>query len=181
MTQRLRSGIARMAGGIHSGATRISRPLRSRNARMLRWGRFGMWLLAVAGVWGLFQLHSSTQEQDARLLLSVSIVYGVGILVMLIGTDEWTARNLGLFSTITADALLYGLGALAALRYIDPVDEPEVDLIRALFAIGGTLLLIGLLRWMSERGVSRRERVAAGVTAAVVITLIALITGALVW
>lgn len=119
---------------------------------MLR-DRFGRLLLfcAVAGaLWGLLSVHESTPEEDRLIVLVIGVIYAVAVLVMLIGTRVWTVRGLGLLGTLSADAVLYTTSAAAAYGWTDGAVEWRLDLVRALFLVGGALMAYGLIRWVVD-------------------------------
>lgn len=118
--------------------------------------RFERWyplfgLAALIGIaFGVYRIKPYARHDDAILLGGIATAYALAILVMLIGTKRWSVRGLGLLATMTADALLYGAAAMTGLGWIGAPDKTELDVIRSIFAVGGVLLAIGLIRWLID-------------------------------
>lgn len=119
---------------------------------MMRWGRLALWCGAVAFVWVGLQFHQATGSDDINLLTAIGALYFVGALVMLVATRRWTARGLGLLGTMLADSFLYLSSAFASrFGWMWLLSEGRLDLVRALFLVGGTLLAYGLVAWAVQR------------------------------
>lgn len=103
---------------------------------------------AVAAVWTGIHVVD-VWPWDRWILLYISAVYLLAVLVMLLGTRIWSARGLGLLGTALGDAGLY-LGVARARFGGPPLARWELDLVRALFLVGGTLLLAGLVWWLAD-------------------------------
>lgn len=127
---------------------------------MMRWGRLALWCLAVAFVWTGLQFHDATGGDDINLLTAIGALYFVGVLAMLVATRRWTARGLGLLGTMLADAFLY-LSSASASRFgwTWLLSEGRLDIVRALFLVGGSLLAYGLCAWAVERWRNRTGEV----------------------
>ncbi len=118
-------------------------------------------IVATIAVYGLFYLHpqKASPAQDWRddvWLWLIAGTFTLAALVMLLPSIPWTWRGVGLFLTSLGAAALYG-GVLWTRRDDPSGDLPETwaDLIRALYVVGGLLLLYGLLDWL---GVWWRDR-----------------------
>ncbi len=120
-------------------------------------------LVAVLVVYILFYLHPQTPPPalDWRDDVWVSLITGTSILaalVMLLPRLPWTWRAVGLFLTSLATAALYA-GVLWTRHDSNPtpgIPETWADVIRALYVVGGPLLLYGLLVWLGDRWRERR-------------------------
>lgn len=104
-------------------------------------------LVFVVWVWLHYQWPSNWHPDDPHILIGIGVVYGVAAVVMMIGTEEWSLRSLGLLATVVADMGLYGRSGVAQMRWVQPFNQWELNLLRALFIVGGVLLTIGLIRW----------------------------------
>ena len=54
-------------------------------------------------------------------------------------------------ATVLADVGLYARSGAAAIGWMPPLAEWEIDAIRALFLVGAPLLVYGLIRWVADR------------------------------
>lgn len=115
---------------------------------MVRWARLGYFLIAVGIVWSLLIWRGSTPFQDKWILLMIGTVYALAALVMLIGTRYWTIRGLGLLGTLTGDCLFYMAFAFPRWGWAEPPGNDYLNIVRALFIVGGLLLLSGLCAWL---------------------------------
>jgi hypothetical protein len=115
---------------------------------MVRWGRLAYFLAFVGVVWFVLVSRGSTPFQDKWILLGIGSVYALSVLVMLIGTRYWTIRGLGLLGTLMGDTLFYMAFAFPRWGWAEPPGNDYLNIVRALFIVGGTLLLIGLCAWL---------------------------------
>ncbi len=111
-------------------------------------------IAATVAVYGLFYLHpqKASPAQDWRddvWLWLIAGTFTLAALVMLLPSIPWTWRAVGLYLTSLGTAALYG-GVLWTRRDDPSGDLPETwgDVIRALYVVGGLLLLYGLLDWL---------------------------------
>lgn len=124
---------------------------------MARWVRLGYFLALVGAVWCVLSLSGSTPFQDRWILLGVGSVYALAAIVMLIGTRYWTIRGLGLFGTVTGDAMFYLALASPQFGWTGRATDDYFNIIRALFIVGGALLLIGLCLWLVRTHAGTRD------------------------
>jgi hypothetical protein len=124
---------------------------------MVRWARLAYFLAYLGAIYALLWWHESSPTEDGWLLIVIGAIYALAVLVMLIGTRYWTIRGLGLLGTLAGDAVAYTTLGGAALGWFD-VPEWRLDLVRALFLGGGSLMVAGLLLWLwRTRGGTRDE------------------------
>ena len=77
----------------------------------------------------------------------------VAIAFLLARTRLWSLRALGQVATYASDAALYLGAGGAQLGWWSALGRGDLNLIRAGFAVGGTLLVLGLGAWLAaERG-----------------------------
>ena len=93
------------------------------------------------------------QYTDPGILTYITLVYTLGVAVMLIYTRRWNTIGCGLLATMTGDALLYAK-ASDILPY--PPGSWPLDLARSCFAVGGTYLALGILLWARDHWRERR-------------------------
>ena len=118
-------------------------------------------LLALAGtIWAIrnlwFDRHLATARTDAELLVYIGACYVVAIAFLLACTRSWSLRSLGQVATYSSDAALYLGAGGAQLGWWGALGGGDLNVIRAGFAVGGTLLVIGLGAWVAA---SRRARI----------------------
>jgi hypothetical protein len=110
-------------------------------------------LLLAAGtvfaVWLAFSQHEFTprDRDDAYILTFIGSAYVVAALFLLAFTRQWSLRGLGQLGTYLGDAGLYLTAGGSRLGWRGPLTEAEANLIRALFVVGGCLLISGLAWW----------------------------------
>lgn len=164
MKQRLRDTAVNLWVAVRNGIDQVWR-----TACALWWT-----LLLVAGAFALFAWIPERYESttDPSLLLYVAGAYTVGGLAMLAYTRDWNLIGRGMLLTIMGDALLYisvSLPAVAATRpfwrrfawYMETTEFVSQhwisDVIRACFAIGASLFLLGVVRWIRRNRVSQPQ------------------------
>jgi len=115
-------------------------------------------IVATAVIYGLFYLYASptppeTDWRDEVWIGFVTATFTLAAIIMLMPRVPWTWRGVGLFLTSFATASLWG-GVLYSRHDDDPsprIPEEWVDLVRALYIVGGPLLLWGLLAWLGDQ------------------------------
>ena len=122
-----------------------------------RWVRLFYFFAAVGVMWCLLVWRDSAPFQDKWILLCIGSAYALSVLVMLIGTRYWTIRGLGLFGTLLGDAMFYLSLAFPRWGWAEPPSNDYLNVVRALFIVGGTLLLIGLSMWIWRTRFGLRE------------------------
>lgn len=107
---------------------------------------------AVALIWGLLHFHHFGPHDllDTDLALLIGVGWTIGTLFMLIETEGWTIRALGVLGAIAGDAVLYSYlgGALP---------KAMLNLARAFLIIGMPLFLIGVVLTIIARCRERRR------------------------
>lgn len=124
--------------------------------------KLALGIAATAAVYGAFWLHPQQPPpaldwRDDMWIGLVAGTFALAALVMLLSRAPWTWRAVGLFLTSLGAAALYG-AILWTRRDGNPspaIPETWGDMIRALYIVGGPLLLIGLLDFLAT---SWRER-----------------------
>jgi hypothetical protein len=119
-----------------------------------KWTPFAGWLLVVAAVWALMNRHAFNPQHDtlsAWLLFLASCVIGVSVVIMLIDTDEWTPRRLGVFGLVLFSGLLYGLTASVSLFHWTILTQHRLNWIRALIVVSAVLLAYSQVRYIAAR------------------------------
>lgn len=119
-----------------------------------------LWLLALCTV-AIVVLHaldvaSIANRIDPVILVVISISYGVSALSMLVRTGwrNWSILGAGLVATLIGDTVFWVLALLRAGGWTPAIDHRDdtLDVTRALFAIGGPFVLVGLAReWWADR------------------------------
>lgn len=125
--------------------------------------KFAFGTAATAAVYGAFFLHPQRPPpaldwRDDVWIGFVAGTFALAALVMLLPRAPWTWRAVGLFLTSLGTANLYG-AILWTRRDGNPspaIPEWWGDVIRALYVVGGPLLLIGLLDFLAEFWRERR-------------------------
>lgn len=128
---------------------------------------FWMGMLTVALVWALLQRYTSTESDriDNLIVTAIAAIFALASLVMIAGTFRWSIRAFGLLCTSLATAIIYGTESYTRNVSHRPPQEPVLDLARAMFIVGGPLLLFGLISWIganwnpSKRVVNERDYV----------------------
>lgn len=125
----------------------------------------GVAAAADAVIWTGFYFHESgaTDPIDTAEIGLIGGVFSLLVLVMVVGTPHWSARAAGLLETSIGTAVLFGTTLWTRLHqtFIDlpyqgqvyhiPIARPDeslIDLGRATFAVGGVLLLYGIIVWV---------------------------------
>lgn len=134
----------------------------TRRRRFLVWFVPWAWpLLATAGtvwaVWAVFRRGPVGRDTDSWILVGIGAVYAFAALAILLGTRRWDSRALGQLLTYLGDAGFYGVIGASRFGWRGGLSGAEVDLIRALFVVGGALLGFGLLFWLGRTRGGTRE------------------------
>lgn len=110
----------------------------------------------VYAVWLLLRRHAFTtgDQLNGYILIYIGVAYIVAVTFLLLFTQRWTFRGIGQLCTALGDAVLYfGTGLLSLGWREGPRTAGELNLIRSLFIVGGTLLMAGLGWWaVTTRG-----------------------------
>lgn len=110
----------------------------------------------VTATYGALSFHDSAKPPAPSDWIDVAIVSGFGIgltlaaLVMVAGTRKWSARQMGLFWTTAASALLWD-GQLWSRLESRFLPEWYTDLLRACLIVGIPLFILGLIVWVKAR------------------------------
>ena len=132
----------------------------SRIHKAFEWGRepfsrktaFGIFVVLFSLLFGLFTLQTGTSRvSDPHILGFIATTFLILASIMIVGTKEWRWRSLGVLCVFLGDALLYGYTAtnslVAAIHFSERAGEIITDAVRALFIIGGVLLLTNSFVW----------------------------------
>ncbi len=121
------------------------------------------WLVILTGVmWYLLHLatvHNMDGDFDPSTLVLISVAYTVNAVIMAVrtGSGPWSILGAGLLATFCGDALFYFYIFAGTERIQIPHREAGLDLVRALFVIGGIFTLLGHLReWWRDDGSAAR-------------------------
>ncbi len=114
----------------------------------VRWVRLAYFLIFIGAIWAVLIIRGSTPFQDKWILLFIGSIFALCSIVMILGTRYWTFRGLGLWGTVTADAMFYLSLAFPQWGITEPPSNDYFNIVRAFFVGGGILLLCGLLLWM---------------------------------
>lgn len=118
-----------------------------------------LFLVVVALVVAILQWkHFNPQHDpvDEWLLLIMALTGFVGLGIMVVRTEDWTIRAIGVFGYIAAASLLFVLFERAAI-WDDQFTSLQLDVVRALFLVGAPLWLIGQFRFIGG-GIATRWR-----------------------
>lgn len=126
---------------------------RSRIDGAVRWGLpLGLTAGTVYAVYLVFVHIDFTPADNGWTLVGVGGSYLVAAAFLLAFTRRWEMRALGQLVSYLADAGLYlGLG-LAGVNHRHRLSLQDQNVIRAGFAVGGTLLVLGLVHWLITDG-----------------------------
>jgi hypothetical protein len=113
-----------------------------------RWVRFGYFLALVGMAWIVLNIRGSSPFQDKWITLGIGSIFALCSFVMILGTRQWTIRGLGLWGAVTGEAMFYLSIAFPQWGWAEPPSNDYFNVVRALFIVGGTLLLCGLLMWL---------------------------------
>lgn len=134
----------------------------------------GVAVAADAAIWTGLYFHDSgiNDPIDTAEIALIGGVFGLLALVMVIGTPHWSARAAGLLQTSigTATIFLSSLWIRLHQKFIEipyngttvripirRINEGWIDLGRASFAVGGVLLLYGIVIWIHANWGPRSE------------------------
>ena len=86
----------------------------------------------------------------------ITVSFGIAALVILIFTERWSWRAVGVMIAMAGTSTVYGL--ILARSWGLVASEPLVtrSILRASLDVGGVLLFVGLLMWAVERRRGRR-------------------------
>lgn len=127
-----------------------------------RWGRLLDYYLAVSAVsWWMYE-HPSSLERDADLLFGIGLIFGLVSIAMLIVTKAWSIRAQGLLGTVNGDAIVYLTTSSALLPWLPDIDRGVLNVGRANFYVGGSILLVSTF-WLLWTTVTHRGEAPAQV------------------
>jgi hypothetical protein len=107
-------------------------------------GRYWPLLLGLLAVLLVRQvlLHLTfSATTDAMLMLTLGTIISISVLIMLLQTDDWTLRALGVFGLIVFDAAYYNLNGTIGLWGWPPVTPGLLSTLRAMIVVAAVLLL----------------------------------------
>ena len=110
--------------------------------------RLAFWTLVVVIVLLAF-MTTTSDGLDVEITAFIGAIMLLGSLVMLAFTRVWTERGIGLLYVLLGGAILE-LGSVILLKrpaLIVDWAEPTRDSVRALWLVGGPLMLYGFIRY----------------------------------
>ena len=121
-------------------------------------------LLAVLAVRELIIGLTFSNRSDGTLMLTLGIIISISVLIMLVSTQEWTLRALGVFGLILFDAAYYGINGTLNLWGWPPITDGLLATLRAMIIVAAILLLTSQVRHIGHglrcRWRKRREATA---------------------
>ncbi len=121
--------------------------------------RLLFWTIIVALVWIAYQFYDSQRGDpfDRINLVQVAVTFALAALVQIVWTRDWPMRTVGVLFTALGTAIVFGQ---SGWRWITDTGYPEwfLDIGRALYTVGGPLLLLGLILWVRDTRRDSRQR-----------------------
>ena len=88
----------------------------------------------------------------------ITVSFGIAALVILVFTERWSWRAVGVMIAMAGTSTVYGLILARSLGLMASDQLVTRSILRASLDVGGVLLLIGLVMWALERW--RGDRIA---------------------
>lgn len=106
----------------------------------------------VTVIWWLMLLVADRVPKiDLWIGGGIALACGTAAIIMILGTQRWTTRGLGLLGLMVAIVLLYLPLPLRELGLMGASPEWFIHLRRAILIVSGPFILIGIWQWF-QRG-----------------------------
>jgi hypothetical protein len=113
-----------------------------------RWLLFWTFVVVAITVIGANIQEYPIYNEVTLVLIGASSL--AAIIVMLIGTNEWTTRGIGIFFNKWGALILFGAAWLALRGWGDGIGKWERSALRSCYIVGSLLFLYGVLQFLRE-------------------------------
>lgn len=115
---------------------------------MTKWAKLILTIVAVLITWSLLSFVDDDHYIDNAVLAIILTTFLLASWVIIVDTDSesWSARTSGIL--LTSIAVLWFYGGVAYRLWLEPSRPPkwQLDMLRALYVVGGPLFMFGLMR-----------------------------------
>jgi vacuolar-type H+-ATPase subunit I/STV1 len=108
--------------------------------------------LLVTGILAVLNFHIGDDPLHDQFSAGIIFVsFGLAALVILIFTEQWTWRAVGVMISLAGTSTVYGLILARTRGWVESDQLVTRSILRASLDVGGVLLFLGLTMWAYER------------------------------